>query len=599
MLFPVSSSHGNKHCIAKDPNAKMVAPEGVVSPGQTLTYTIEYENVGEGTAYLVYITDTLDTLLDETTLLINDGGTYDPDTRTITWEVGTVLAHAGGSVSFQVNVRGDAPAGAPIYNQGSIYFPTALDPRTDTNIVVNYVLDLPPTADITFSPQEPSTLDVVTFNANAADADGFVAGIDWDFGDGSTGAGEGATHQYLEDGPYAVVCTVTDDLAVSASYPVVVTVGNLAPTCEVTFEPADPEPGEDVTFHANAADPDPLGMVYAWAWDFGDGDTANDPDPVHAYAATGTYKVCVTVTDDAGASTQCCAWVTVQPAGYPVCCFTYAPADPVEGTPVQFTDCSSDPVGTIVSWSWDFGDGGTSIAQNPTHLFAAGDYDVCLSVTNDAEPPLSSTCCQAIEVGPAPELCFTLATNCWHMITMPCSPLNPDPWEVFDELRPPNQPLDLLSGNLHRYDHDGMQYVTYWRSSPTAFGPIKPGDGYWLSLLATGNETETICYEVECSGETADLYFATEGWYLMGSPQPADIFTNDTTWGLGAPGPLSFGEVFDIWVMDPFIGYSCELGRYTYMGIKPTDEDDHLRAFQGYWMYTFEPDVYMSIPPPP
>jgi len=51
---------------------------------------------------------------------------------------------------------------------------------------------------------------------------------------------------------------------------------------------------------------------------------------------------------------------------------------------VQFADASSDPDGTLAAWSWDFGDGATSTAQNPTHDFAtAGTYTVSLTVTDD------------------------------------------------------------------------------------------------------------------------------------------------------------------------------------------------------------------------
>ncbi len=49
---------------------------------------------------------------------------------------------------------------------------------------------------------------------------------------------------------------------------------------------------------------------------------------------------------------------------------------------VQFTDLSSGPV---VSWSWDFGDGGSSTAQNPSHTYAdAGTYTVSLTATSAA-----------------------------------------------------------------------------------------------------------------------------------------------------------------------------------------------------------------------
>jgi len=48
---------------------------------------------------------------------------------------------------------------------------------------------------------------------------------------------------------------------------------------------------------------------------------------------------------------------------------------------VQFTDTSA---GGATSWFWDFGDGNTSTAQNPTHTYYAneGTYTVKLTVKN-------------------------------------------------------------------------------------------------------------------------------------------------------------------------------------------------------------------------
>ena len=67
-----------------------------------------------------------------------------------------------------------------------------------------------------------------------------------------------------------------------------------------------------------------------------------------------------------------------------------APTAQFVGTPVSgdyplnvsFTDQSS---GSPTSWNWTFGDGGTSTAQNPSHIYTgAGSYTVALTVSNTA-----------------------------------------------------------------------------------------------------------------------------------------------------------------------------------------------------------------------
>jgi PKD repeat protein len=77
------------------------------------------------------------------------------------------------------------------------------------------------------------------------------------------------------------------------------------------------------------------------------------------------------------------ALVTLRVKGPPVAAFSFAPASPLVGQSVQFTDSSSDPDNAIVSWNWNFGDGGTSSEQNPAHSFSVpGTYTVTLTVTD-------------------------------------------------------------------------------------------------------------------------------------------------------------------------------------------------------------------------
>ncbi|PYO93022.1 MAG: hypothetical protein DMD58_00860 [Gemmatimonadetes bacterium] len=50
----------------------------------------------------------------------------------------------------------------------------------------------------------------------------------------------------------------------------------------------------------------------------------------------------------------------------------------------NFTSTSSDPDGSISAYSWNFGDGATSTAQNPSHTYGAGgSYTVTLRVTDN------------------------------------------------------------------------------------------------------------------------------------------------------------------------------------------------------------------------
>jgi uncharacterized membrane protein len=74
--------------------------------------------------------------------------------------------------------------------------------------------------------------------------------------------------------------------------------------------------------------------------------------------------------------------------------FTFNPASPAEGQSIQFTDTST---GGPTSWAWDFGDGGTSTAQNPGHAFAtSGSRTVTLTVMNNSG---SSSADRTVTVG--------------------------------------------------------------------------------------------------------------------------------------------------------------------------------------------------------
>jgi PKD repeat protein len=123
------------------------------------------------------------------------------------------------------------------------------------------------------------------------------------------------------------------------------------------------------------------GAPTTWAWTFGDGGASTTRNPSHVYVAAGTYSVTLTATNALGSDTVTKTnYITVSPPQPPVAAFNGSPVTGITPLTVAFTDNST---GAPTSWAWTFGDGGTSTAQNPSHVYTiAGTYSVTLTATN-------------------------------------------------------------------------------------------------------------------------------------------------------------------------------------------------------------------------
>jgi len=197
----------------------------------------------------------------------------------------------------------------------------------------------------------------------------------WSFGDGTYSTDPNPVHLYNQPGTYNTLLTVTDSLGCdfTIAHQVTVYVNPVADFNATTVQVNNPTSFTDLSFTAN-------GFIASWQWSFDDGGTSTQQNPMHTYTNAGTYMVTLIVFNDFG----CSDTIT-----HPVIVNAIVSADFIadtvcSGTPTTFTDLSHTGIGTITSWYWNFGNGYSSVLQNPQHVYASdGIYTVTLIVTSD------------------------------------------------------------------------------------------------------------------------------------------------------------------------------------------------------------------------
>jgi len=256
----------------------------------------------------------------------------------------------------------------------------------------------PPVAAFTSTPPNPLVGSPVLFNGSGSyDPDGMIVSFSWSFGDGAIGAGPTASHAYGAAGTYPVTLTVTDNRGASDTETRSIPVGSLnqPPTAAFTVTPPNPAVGAWVQFNGTASS-DPDGFITTYSWNYGDGTPPESGNVrFHQYTAAGLYTVTLTVTDNGGATDTEMYALRVGAANLPP--HAAATASPNPTTVLQWVrfdgSASTDPDGTIASYSWNFGDGtppGTGSVV--FHQFTSmGTYPVTLTVTDNGGATDSGT----------------------------------------------------------------------------------------------------------------------------------------------------------------------------------------------------------------
>ena len=140
-----------------------------------------------------------------------------------------------------------------------------------------------------------------------------------------------------------------------------------------SYSPYYPKAGQIVQFNDTSA-----GAPNSWQWDFGDGTVSNLQNPSHSFDAPGFYRVSLNVSGGSGTKSVRRTVIVTNFSAH-TASFVFQPAFPAAGQSVQFTDTST---GDPTSWLWDFGDGLTSAAQSPSHIYQKrGFYKVILTTT--------------------------------------------------------------------------------------------------------------------------------------------------------------------------------------------------------------------------
>lgn len=166
---------------------------------------------------------------------------------------------------------------------------------------IDYTFDVfdPPEAAFTSTGNFCASTEIV-FTDQTKDQGNPITLWQWDFGDGQTSNEQNPKHIYINPGPYTVILKVANSTSCNAvEFKMDVNLRSV-PVADFSLS----KPGcnnASITFTDLSSSVQ--GNIIKRSWDFGDGSTAekNDPAPFdHQYAAGGSYKVSLKVTNEFG-----------------------------------------------------------------------------------------------------------------------------------------------------------------------------------------------------------------------------------------------------------------------------------------------------------
>lgn len=212
----------------------------------------------------------------------------------------------------------------------------------------------------------------------------------WTFGDGGTAWIKNPSHTYNSKGLYYVCLTITDSVKnCSDTYCDSIIVNcDSSSLCKANFTYSNCVNGSPIYFFNTSTG---TGTNTAYNWNFGDGTFSNSANPSKTYTANGVYNVCLTVTSG-NCSNTICKYVTISCVKTGSCQANFTYSMCANNGQMYFWSTSSGTSGNT-KYNWNFGDGGTSQSQHPSHTFSANKfYLVCLTISDSTNNCYSTKC---------------------------------------------------------------------------------------------------------------------------------------------------------------------------------------------------------------
>ncbi len=276
--------------------------------------------------------------------------------------------------------------------------------------VIHQIQIYPPVTALFNAPTEGCS----PFTVNLADQSTGAGQSVWDMGDGTALVGANVTHTYVNnttaDQQHTIILIATSAFGCSDTLMQPITIHPM-PIAGFSATPSTQQFPSATVAITNTTSAGP----WNYAWDFGDGVTSTVQDPItHTYGTWGQFTITLIVSASICSDTIT-QQITIDPP-LPTASFI-GQGEGCAPLTVHFTNTSL----LAQSYQWNFGDGGTSAADDPTYIYnIPGTYTVSMTATSVGGGVSTAVNVDSIIVHPRAQAYFVLQPS---QVIVPSQPV--------------------------------------------------------------------------------------------------------------------------------------------------------------------------------